>query len=117
MNLFRAALNKGHIKPDRQDQGFTILEVLIAVVILGLSYVAVLQSFSFSMRNISRIEEELTTDFPESASFLSDARFDGGTGVNGETTPGQDYIIGQKYRLVQISSEDGELVTLRLDRL
>ena len=33
-------------------EGFTILEVMVAVVILGLSYVSILQSFSLSMSNI-----------------------------------------------------------------
>ncbi len=116
MNLYLAARNRQSSGISRGEQGFTLLEVLIAVVILGLSYVAVLQSFSLSMRNIVRIEEELTADFGESYRFLLDARF-GESGTYTEKEPGQDYLVGRQYRLVQISSENGELVTLRLDRM
>ncbi|MFO7760093.1 MAG: prepilin-type N-terminal cleavage/methylation domain-containing protein [Desulfobia sp.] len=97
------------------NKGFTLLEVLIAVIILGLAYVAVLQSFSFSMCNIARIEDEFGADFSESCRFLAEARYEGGA-AGDEKRSGQDYITGHKYRLIKVTSEDGELITLRLDR-
>lgn len=117
MSLSRVPLNSGINGTDRGNQGFTLLEVLIAVVILGLSYVAVLQSFSFSMRNIARIEDELVVDFLKAGRFLVRARYEGRGHGDEKRSSDQDYIVGQKYRLVQITSDDGKLITLRLERL
>ncbi len=45
--------NKIHIS---NSQGFTLIEIVVAMIILGLAYVAVLQNFSVSMKNITKID-------------------------------------------------------------
>ena len=53
----------------RAPKGFTLLEVVVAVVILGLAYVAILQNFSFSSRNIARLQDSRTATFENSLEF------------------------------------------------
>lgn len=97
------------------DKGFTLLEVLVAVVILGLSYVAVLQSFSLSLRNIAKIEQQRLTLFEEVVNLLQDARFSDDTEDKG--IDGEDFIEGHKYRLVLVPGESGNMETLRLEKI
>ncbi|MCK5438116.1 MAG: type II secretion system protein, partial [Desulfobulbaceae bacterium] len=40
------------LKFSKRQKGFTLIEVFVAVIILGLAYVAILQSFSVSLTNI-----------------------------------------------------------------
>ena len=90
-----------------------MLEVIVAVVILGLSYVTVLQCFSLSLRNISKIEEKRTRLYDEVSQLLHASHF---TGDKDEAAEGEEFISGQKYRLLLISSESGDLKTLRLEK-
>ncbi len=47
----------GSCRPRRHsDAGFTLLEVVIAVVLVGIAFGAILQAFSQSLRNIRRID-------------------------------------------------------------
>ena len=117
MNSDRDVLSSKIPESGEGNEGFTLLEVLIAVVILGLSYVAILESFSLSMRNIARIEKELTTDFSGNSRFFSAALYEGEVEEPNKEEMGQTYLIGHKYKLVEITSEDGELKTLKLDKL
>lgn len=97
------------------ERGFTILEVLVAVVILGLSYVTVLQCFSLSLKNIAKIEEQRMSLFKDVSSLMP-AAFSSDNDLD-EEMEGEEYIAGQKYRLVLISSESGNLETLRLEKI
>ena len=99
----------------RTDKGFTILEVLVAVVILGLSYVAILQSFSLSLRNISKIEKQRANLFEELSNLIHDARFSDDT--EDMEVEGEDFIEGHIYRLVLVPSESGGMETLRLEKI
>lgn len=100
----------------QSSEGFTILEVLVAVVILGLAYVAILQNFSVSLRNIVRLEESSTAIFEDLLGFEdriaeSDGSVDAGTG------DGDTFLEGSKFRLVLISSENNDFMTLKLEKL
>lgn len=99
----------------RTDKGFTLLEVLVAVVILGLSYVAILQSFSLSLRNITKIEKQRANMFEELSNLIHDARFSDDT--EDMEVEGEDFIEGHKYRLVLVPSESGDMETLRLEKI
>ena len=101
----------------KADKGFTLLEVLVAVVILGLSYVAILQSFSLSLRNITKIDNQRANVFEESSSLIHDARFSGDTDTEDMEVEGEDFIEGHKYRLVLVPSESGNMETLRLEKI
>ena len=52
-----------------QERGFTLIEVLAAVMILGMAYVAILQSFSVSMKNIRRIDAARATTLEKMLAF------------------------------------------------
>jgi prepilin-type N-terminal cleavage/methylation domain-containing protein len=103
------------MKKIQEEKGFTILEVLVAVVILGLSYVTVLQCFSLSLKNIAKIEWQRATFFADVSYLMNAAHvfredFD-------EETEGAEYISGHKFDLVLISSEGGDLETLKLVKI
>jgi len=95
--------------------GFTLIEVLAAVIILGLSYVAVLQSFSLSMKNITRIEKARANTLEKMLAFeqvLSPP----------EDELGQDtdlplFLEGRYYQLVVVAAEDDDIVSLKLERI
>jgi prepilin-type N-terminal cleavage/methylation domain-containing protein len=91
-----------------RQQGFTLLEVLVAVLILSLAYVAVLQNFSQSSSNIFRLEKGRTRDMREAMALEQQLR---GTDLGGEVM-----VLGQKFSLKKISSKDGELETVRLEK-
>lgn len=96
--------------------GFTLLEVMIAVVILGLSYVAILQNFSFSAQNIVRIEKSRSGNLEDFLTFEKHLREldeeDTGLGDAGEV-----FLEGNKFKLVVIESESGNLKTLKLQKI
>lgn len=113
--LGRGAIGAGMRKMSSLDsgnglrqQGFTLLEVLVAVLILSLAYVAVLQNFSQSSSNIFRLEKGRTRDMREAMALEQQLR---GTDLGGEVM-----VLGQKFSLKKISSKDGELETVRLEK-
>jgi len=102
------AVSRLHKKNERQ--GFTLLEVLVAVVILGLAYVAVLQNYSVSLSNVSRIEKSRRGVL--SASLAMEAEM-----LAKEQSSGEPFLEGSKYRLMLITSPDGYLTSLKLERM
>ena len=93
------------------NKGFTLMEVLVAVAILGLSYVAVLQNFSVSLGNITRLsgyrENMLHTTLElEKEIVLSE-----------DADENETFMEGSLYRLVIVSSEDEKFTTLKLAKL
>ena len=89
-------------------QGFTLLEVLVAVLILSLAYVAVLQNFSQSSANIFRLEKGRGADLRDALALEQQLR---GTDLAGEVL-----VQGQKFVLRKIGSKDGQLETVRLEK-
>lgn len=89
------------------QQGFTLLEVLVAVLILSLAYVAVLQNFSQSSASIFRLEKSRVADLREAMALEQQLR---GTDIAGEVM-----VSGQKFVLKKIRSNDGQLETVRLE--
>ena len=97
--------------------GFTLLEVLAAVLILSLAYVAVLQSFSVSLSNLEKVRTTRETVFEELISFTKNVKFSGGGALDEdeeEMAEGTLFIEGLKYKLVEVTSESGELATLQM---
>lgn len=97
-----------------RQKGFTLFEVLVATVILGLSYVAILQSFSLSAKNISRLGQKRTE------MFMNALRFENGLLADQEETiTGSDqtvYLEGLQFRLVLVADEGQDFVTLKLEK-
>ena len=90
------------------QQGFTLLEVLVAVLILSLAYVAVLQNFSQSNANIFRLEKGRAVDLHDALALEQQLR---GTDLAGEVL-----VLGQKFVLKKIGSKDGQLETVKLEK-
>ena len=103
-----AKTNLGGLGNCSLHQGFTLLEVLVAVLILSLAYVAVLQNFSQSSANIFRLEKGREGDLRDALALEQQLR---GTDLTGEVL-----VQGQKFVLKKIGSKDGQLETVRLEK-
>ncbi|OKY73845.1 MAG: hypothetical protein BM485_16350 [Desulfobulbaceae bacterium DB1] len=102
----------------RNEKGFTLLEVLAAVLILALAYVATLESFSVALINIDKIARTRTNVFDEMVSFSLATRFTGSESAADEEQEQEEnatlFMEGHKFRLLEVRSESGELATLQL---
>ncbi len=98
-------------------KGFTLIEVLAAVIILGMAYVAILQNFSISMRNITRIENARTGSFEDMLAFEQLLR---PPVEEEEDFLPVDYPVfmeGQVYQLVIVTDEKENMTTLKLEKI
>ena len=95
--------------------GFTLLEVMIAVLLLGLSYVAVLESFSFSLQRLVKLEQRLESFINQDAQLFQSIKFNSNT-MNIEESEEDVFLEGSEYVLVIASSEGGLLQTLKLQK-
>jgi type II secretion system protein I len=94
--------------------GFTLLEVLLAVTILGMAYLAIMQNFSMSLQNIERLERNGSRLFV--AQLEMEKHF---LARNlGEEVTGEIFVEGGKYMIVLLTDEEsGKLTTLSLKNL
>jgi prepilin-type N-terminal cleavage/methylation domain-containing protein len=99
------------------QDGFTLLEVLVAVLILGLAYVAVLENFSISLRNIDKARGTRQEVFAELLDFSGMAKFTGETSLEPDEEEGVLYMEGEKYKLMVVTSDNGEMATLKLQTI
>lgn len=109
---------RGRLRPPVGDRaGFTLLEVLVAVVILGLVYVAVLQNFSLSFKNILRVEQSKEQTLAATLAFEAKLRpADLEAGESQKVPTGPVFLAGHRYDLVLVSSEHHRFVSLELTR-
>lgn len=100
----------------RQEEGFTLIEIIVAVIIMGLAYVVILQSFSLSTKNIAKIETlrnnllQYSLDF-EKQSLEKRLNTEEGVEVNEDV-----FMAGSRYKLVLVSDESQTFMTLRLEK-
>jgi len=86
-------------------------------MILGLSYVAVLQSFSLSMQKIQHIETKRIEIFDNLLGFEQEARFTGDfDNDEEEETDFPLFLEGHKYNVVIITDDDTDLMSLKLEK-
>lgn len=100
----------------KKQKGFTLIEVFAAVIILGLAYVAILQSFSVSLTNIDRLDRSaslLLNDVLEFERLL----LPGEDEEEGEGEIGEVFLEGDKYKLILIANEKRDLMSLKLEKL
>lgn len=97
----------------RHDKGFTLLEVVVAVVILGVAYVAVMQNLSLSTQNILRIQKSGEGIFEQSLQ-LEEILLEQDEEAFGDA---EVYRKGTRLQLVIINSEDNRLKTLKLTKI
>ena len=97
------------------NKGFTLLEVMTAVLLLGLSYVAVLESFSSSMHRLAKIEEKMEFFFRQDASLRESIKFNG-IAMDYEENDNEIFLEGTSYSLSIAVSEKGLLQSLQLHK-
>jgi type II secretion system protein I len=107
----RAMIIRNGLARGGAQAGFTLLEVLVAVAILGIAYLAIMENFSVSMRNIDRMARNdaqlLAARNGLERHFL--------VGEIGEDVDGEVYAEGAKYAVMRlVDEESGKLVTLCL---
>lgn len=96
------------------SRGFTLLEVLLAVTILGMAYLAIMQNFSVSLQGIDRLDRRGGQLF--SAQLEMEQHFLA-RNIDEEAT-GEVFAEGSKYLLILVTDGDsGRLATLSLKKL
>lgn len=107
------------------QSGFTLIEILVAVTILGLAYVAILQTFSLSLRNLAKLDGKRLVLFDEALAFEQRIKFVSSDGVPAEGAEGKaeadeeesgpTFLEGQKYQVVIVTSKNGEFMSFKLE--
>jgi prepilin-type N-terminal cleavage/methylation domain-containing protein len=105
----------GRMAAQRKNHGFTLIEVLAAVVILGLAYVAVLQNFSMSLRNIVRIEQANSATLRDMLAF-EEVVWPSDEETELDTSGLPLFMEGRIFQLVVVTSDDGQMTTLKLEK-
>lgn len=100
---------------DKSDSGFTLLEVMIAVLLLSLSYVAVLESFSSSMLRLIKLEQRLESFFQQESRMSRDLKFTSpALDLDYTEVKGEIFVEGTTHQLSIATSEEGLLQSLQL---
>jgi prepilin-type N-terminal cleavage/methylation domain-containing protein len=101
----------------REENGFTLIEIIVAVVIMGMAYVVILQNFSLSTRNLSKVEsvrDNLLRSALEFDQHSLAAKLD-----NEESTEMTESVFmeGSMYQLILVADENENFMTLRLEKI
>lgn len=89
---------------NKAARGFTLLEILVAVAILGLAYLVILQNFSQSFRNLERVERGWQRDFAAILARELDFMVIPSKEVDVEPLEGELYVEGQVFQLIVVKS-------------
>lgn len=101
----------------RQTKGFTLLEVLVAVTILGLAYVTVLQNFSVSLTSIARLGDRRARMLESALAFEKRLYADDEEEGGDETSDAPVFLEGRAYKLVIVTDEGNNFMSLKLTKL
>ena len=98
----------------RDKQGFTLIEVLAAMLLLSMAYVAILESFSSSMGRISKLDRHYQNLLKAEQSILATPLLF--PGLAEEMVEGDLFLEGRRYRLILQKSGRIETLTLEPNR-
>lgn len=106
--------------PERGEGGFSLIEVLVAVTILGVAYVAILQSFSLSLHNLGRMKASralLMQDYLQFEARLVPLK-EGEMKEKERRGKGEElFLKGGIYELWHLESENGSFNSLKLEKI
>ncbi len=94
-----------------KQSGFTLIEVMVAVLLLAIGYVAVLESFSTSLRRLAKDGVKRQAFFEQEVDLSRQLRF---ANANEAGDDGDIYLEGKIYNLHHRASESGLLKSLKL---
>jgi len=98
---------------NKVQAGFTLIEVVVAVIILALAYASILQNFSLSLRNIDRVDSKQTELFSRQLEFETLlAKIGAG---EEEDQQGEVFLEGNRSQVVMLTDESGQFVTLLVE--
>ncbi len=100
----------------RSESGFSLLEILVAVTIMGLAYVAILQSFSLSARNIHFMDESRSQLLRNTLAFEKQLISMGLDGEGDLAESGEVLVDGGRYELVLVTDQNNDFMTIMLNR-
>jgi len=95
-----------------KEMGFTLIEVLAAMLLLSLAYVAILESFSSSLAKVSRLDRHYARLLEAEKTVLAAPLFFPGS--EEDTRDSETYLGGTMYKLTVMKSESGLVETLLL---
>ncbi len=98
------------------EAGFSLLEILVAVTIMGLAYVAILQSFSLSARNIHSMDKSRTELLTNSLAFEKQLVSMGQDDEGDMADSGEVLVDGGRYELVLVTDENNDFMTIMLNK-
>ena len=93
------------------QNGFTLLEVMVAVMLLAIGYVAVLESYSVSLKRLGKDDSKRQQLLSESRALEARVRYQAGFELPEE---GEISLEGRYYNLERQVSESGSLASLSL---
>ena len=100
----------------KDEAGFSLLEILVAVTIMGLAYVAILQSFSLSARNIYIMDESRTKLMANTLAFEKQLISMGLDEEGDMAESGEVLASGGRYELVLVTDENNDFMTIMLNK-
>ena len=116
MNLEQRIENDNAPQILKLEAGFSLLEILVAVTIMGLAYVAILQSFSLSARNIHFMDESRTELLTNTLAFEKQL-IAMGQAEEGDMAEGGEVLVdGSGYELVLVTDENNDFMTIMLNK-
>jgi prepilin-type N-terminal cleavage/methylation domain-containing protein len=101
-------------QPRPAQSGFSLLEILVAVTIMGLAYVAILQSFSLSARNIGFMDTSRAELLINSLAFEKQLVLMGQDKQGEMAENGEVLADGASYELVLVADENRDFMTIML---
>ncbi|MDD5758549.1 MAG: type II secretion system protein [Desulfobulbaceae bacterium] len=103
------------MEKNKRQSGFSLLEILVAVTIMGLAYVAILQNFSMSTRSIVKMDAG-RTELLASAMAFERMLLSLDQAEQGASDAAGVLAEGGRYQLIEVIDENDDFMTLKLKK-